>query len=366
MNRTISLGLLFSLLVATGCSSSNPATPSATASVTTPRALAPANVAQIANTAQPVTLVVQNAVVTQSVGTIYTFEVASDPAFANKAQTKSGVTEGSNGQTSLTLGTLPAGSSYYWHAQVTAGGTTSPFSAASQFTIGPAIVIGAPTPLAPANGASTTTQPTFTVANAGHSGPVGPLTYRFDISTSPTFAAVAVTGTVTEGTGQTSFRPSAFLTLNTTYYWRVTAIDVANVIAGPPSAAQSFTANQPSSVATGIANALGVVLWPGTVPPGAIGQATLGDNWQIQTLHHVPTNTFFQSPTVEMLRLFDLFDRGFDPQSAIDWLNGNGYPTGAQWYPPPEKAVLGLQFVYLAARNKAVAHGTWDLVLKLE
>jgi hypothetical protein len=83
-------------------------------------------------------------------------------------------------------------------------------------------------------------------------------------------------------------------------------------------------------------------------------------------LYHVPTATFFQSPTVEMLRFFDLFDRGFDPDSAIAWMNGNGYPTAAQWYPPPEKAVLGLQFVYLAARYKAVDHGTWDLVLKTE
>jgi hypothetical protein len=177
---------------------------------------------------------------------------------------------------------------------------------------------------------------------------------------------VAVTGQVPEGTNQTSFTPSVFLTLNTTYYWRATAIDVANVIAGPASAVQNFTANQPSSVASTIAAAMGVVLWPGTVPPGANGQATLGDNWRIQTLYHVPTGTYFQSPTIEMVRFFDLFDRGFDPQSAINWLNGNGYPTAAQWYPPPDKAVLGLQFVYLAARNKVVVHGIWDLVLKTE
>jgi hypothetical protein len=367
MSRTTPLGLLVSLLVAaTGCTSANPATPTATASVTTPRAVTPANVAQIANNAQPVTLTVQNAVVTQSAGTTYTFEVATDAAFANKVQTKSGVAEGTSGQTSLTLATLPAGASYYWHAQVTAGGTTGLFSTAFQFTIGPAIVIGAPTPLAPANGASTSTQPMLTVANAGHTGPVGPLTYRFDISTSPTFGAVAVTGSVVEGATQTSFTPSVFLTLNTTYYWRATAVDVANVIAGPASTVQSFTVNQPNSVAITIAAALGVVLWPGNVPPGTNGQATLGDNWQIQTLFHVPTGTSFQSPTIEMVRFFDLFDRGFDPQSAINWLNGNGYPTGAQWYPPPDKAVLGLQFVYLAARNKVVAHGTWDLVLKTE
>jgi hypothetical protein len=47
-------------------------------------------------------------------------------------------------------------------------------------------------------------------------------------------------------------------------------------------------------------------------------------------------------------------------------MNGHGYPTAAQWYPPPDKAVLGLEFVYLSARNKVLVNGTWDLVLKAE
>ena len=115
-----------------------------------------------------------------------------------------------------------------------------------------------------------------------------------------------------------------------------------------------------------MASQIGVPLWPGQVPPGTTGHAILGDNWQLQILHHLPTNTFFQSPTIEMVRFFDLFDRGFQPDPAIDWLNTHGYPTIAQWYPPPEKAVLGLQFVYLAARNKITVNGIWDLVLKTE
>jgi hypothetical protein len=366
MSRTFPVGLLVSLLLATGCSSKSPSAPTgSTASVASPRPMTPTNLAQIANSAQPVTLVAQNAIVTQSGGTTYAFEVATDPAFANKVQTRSGVAEGGGTQTSITLAALPAGTTYYWHAQATAGGTTGVFGVPFQFTIGPAIIIGAPTPLSPANGASTTPQPTLIVSNAGHTGPVGPITYRFDISTSATFATVVVTGTVAEGVGQTSFAPPG-LVLNTTYYWRATAIDVTNVIAGPASAVQSFIANQPPSPAYTLAALLGVVLWPGIQPQGANGQAVLGNNWDIQILYHVPTGTYFQSPTVEMLRFFDLFDRGFDPQGAIDWMHSNGYPTGAQWYPPPEKAVLGIQFVYIAARNKVVVHGTWDIVLKTE
>src|SRR5262249_21744563 len=75
-------------LVATGCSKdSNPAQPdsSLTASVAAPRGVSPASDAVIKNADQPVTLVVQNAVSTQSgAATTYMFEVATDTAFAAK------------------------------------------------------------------------------------------------------------------------------------------------------------------------------------------------------------------------------------------------------------------------------------------
>jgi hypothetical protein len=92
----------------------------------------------------------------------------------------------------------------------------------------------------------------------------------------------------------------------------------------------------------------------------------MGDNWQVQTLHYLPGNVFFQSPDAEMLRIFDLLDRGFDPDGAAGWMNTNGYPTAALWYPPPEKAVIGLQYVYLASRNKVFVNGTWEVVLRVE
>jgi len=47
-------------------------------------------------------------------------------------------------------------------------------------------------------------------------------------------------------------------------------------------------------------------------------------------------------------------------------LNSHGYSTNAQWYPPPEKAVLGLGLVYLAARDKYLGPGAiWDIVVGL-
>src|ERR1700722_15380678 len=118
------------LLVATvsECSSSGPPQPS----VTTPGLLQPANGAQISNASQPVTLVATNAITTGTSPLTYTFEVATDAAFASKVFTSSNVAQGASGQTTVLLGTLGSGSGYYWHART---GTTGVFTAAYQFTI---------------------------------------------------------------------------------------------------------------------------------------------------------------------------------------------------------------------------------------
>ena len=61
-----------------------------------------------------------------------------------------------------------------------------------------------------------------------------------------------------------------------------------------------------------------------------------------------------------------LAEVGFDPDAAIGWMITNGYPTAAVWYPPPENAVLGLRYVYIASRGKVFTNGTWDIVLRAE
>ena len=240
---------LAALLVAGGCSKSSPASPSPaapaadsplTASVTTPRPLTPANGAAIANLAQPVTLTVQNAIVTKSGGTTYTFEVATDAAFAAKLQTKDAVAEGGGGQTSVKLDTLSAARDYYWHVRATAGGTTGVFGVVYKFTIGPAIAINAPVPIAPLNGAATNARPALRATNATRTGPAGAISYRFEISTTSTFSSILVSGTNSEGVNETGFIPTADLPINTTLFWRVTALDPANAISSPASTPQSF------------------------------------------------------------------------------------------------------------------------------
>jgi hypothetical protein len=238
-------------LTAASCSkSSSPTQPTAaaaatdgaaaTASVTVPRLLSPAAGAAIRNVDQPVTLVIANAVLTQSAVATYTFEVSTDAGFSSKAYSRSGVAAGSSGQTSLTIDKIAAGTSYFWRARAEGGGTTGPFSAARAFTIGPAIVIDTATLVSPISSAGTAARPTLTVTNATHTGPVGALTYKFEIAANSSFSPVLTTATVNEGTSRTTFTPSTDLPAETTLFWRVTVADVANGVTGPTTLPASF------------------------------------------------------------------------------------------------------------------------------
>jgi hypothetical protein len=355
-------GIVSLVVVIAAAACGSPAAP--VAPTAAPQLLMPGNGAQVANQEQPVTLVVLNSA-TSKPGTIYTFEVAGDVAFTNKLQTKDGIAEGTNGQTSVKLDPLAAAKDYYWRARAQAPGTTGVFSDLFKFTIGAAITLDAPAPISPLTNAQTTPRPVLRVANAVRTGSTGAITYKFEIASDSGFGSIVVTGNNTEGINETGFTPTSDLPTRALLYWRATAMDAANGVTSAPSAVQSFTP-LPFSQAEAVAQQLGIVLWPGRVPTGTVGHATMGDNWQIQTLHYRPADVFFQSPDAEMLRIFDLLDRGYDPDGAAAWMNSNGYPTAALWYPPPEKAVIGLHYVYLAARNKVSVNGTWEVVLRVE
>ncbi len=353
--------------IAAGCSKNNPTQPSATASVAdggealtasivAPRPLTPANNAQIRNADQPVTLVVQNAISTKA-GVTYTFEIASDSGFSTKVQTKDSVAEGT-GQTSVRLDAFPPATTakdYWWHARATSGGTTGLFGAVYKFTIGPAITINAPVPISPLTGQTTDQRPALRVTNATKTGPAGAITYRFEVATTAAFTTIVMTGTNTEGVNETGFVPPSDLPVNTMFFWRATAIDAVNGITSAPSAVQSFTTSKPSQAAL-IAALLGVPLWPGVQPPGSVGHATMGNFWNVEYLVSFD-GVRFLNPPIDQLQIFDLMDRGLDPQAAIDWMKSNGYPTVAVYY--PSVAVIGFPFEYMAFIN-----GRWDIILR--
>lgn len=239
MNARIRCGVYLAAVIMAACGDS-PTKPTGDASVTAPALVVPAPNRVIRNVDQPVTLSVSNALVTQTTGTTYTFEVATDASFANKVQTRADVAEGTGGQTSVRLDQLAAGSDYYWRARAAASGTTGVFGQTYKFTIGPAIVINAPGAVRPSSGAATTSRPVFTVTNAPTQGPVGALTYRFEVSTSPSFATLLMDVSVRPGSTSTSFQPRSELQPEATLYWRATAIDAENGIISPATAVTSF------------------------------------------------------------------------------------------------------------------------------
>ncbi|HYM25248.1 MAG TPA: hypothetical protein VEU08_18655 [Vicinamibacterales bacterium] len=366
--RFARLSTVLALAAAAACSSSNSSSPASTTggtpSVAQPVPVSPAAGAKIPNLSQPVTLIVQNAVTTGGSST-YTFEVASDSAFAAKVFTKSGVAEDSGGQTGVVASTLPAGANYYWHVRAENGGTSGPFTAGRLLVIGPAISIDPPVPVAPLSGSTSNGWQPFTINNSSRVGAVGAMSYKFDVATDSAFTSILFSGTVSEtgGTGgQTSYTPPAANPPPTTsLYWRATALDNAGH-SSDPSAAVSFTWGAPRSTAADKATQEGLVLWTGAAPPGQPGHIVYGNFWNVEPLPSACGGTFL-SPPIETLRVIDAIDRGLAPPAAIQFLSDHGYPTnGALWY--PNLNVLGFVNEYMGIRPGS--SNIWDLVLRNE
>jgi hypothetical protein len=243
-----------------------------------PRLVSPAAGGSIRNVDQPVTLVVANAVLTQSAAATYTFEVSTDTAFGTKAYSKSGVTAGSSGQTSLTIDKIPAGTNYFWRARAEGGGTTGPFTSPRAFTIGPAIVIDSATLVSPISGAGTGSRPVFTVTNATRSGPIGTLTYKFEIATNNAFSSILMSATVPEGAIRTTFTPSSDLPAETSLFWRVTVSDAANGVTGPTTLPGSFVTTFAIDLTKVVyLNSPNVSTWPQTAVLSLVEQDGGGD-----------------------------------------------------------------------------------------
>ena len=210
--------------------------------LTSPTPVSPTVNQQFKFAEQPLTLTVANALSTGSTPLTYTFEVASDAAFASKVYSKDGVAAGS-AQTSLKIDTLPgpAAKSYFWRARVASGSLAGPYSAPRGFGIGASVTLSTPVQASPAAGATVGGQPTLTVTNVQKTGPAGQIVYRFEVSNSSTFGSTLAVATVTEqGGGTTSTTINANLG-NGNYFWRVQASDPSNAITTAFSGASPFT-----------------------------------------------------------------------------------------------------------------------------
>ena len=98
--------------------------------------------------------------------------------------------------------------------------------------------------MSPIDGAYVTSlNPTLTAKNAVRSGPVGTITYTFQVSESSTFASVLVAANVAEQATQSTYTVTQTLSNSKTYYWRVRASDPATT--GPWSTQQWFRTPDP-------------------------------------------------------------------------------------------------------------------------
>jgi hypothetical protein len=209
--------------------------------LTAPVAIAPTDNQQFRNVEQPVTLTVKNGVTTGTTALTYTFEVASDAGFANRVYTKDNVAEG-GGQTALKIDRIAPDRTYYWRARANSGSQVGPNSAVRSFTIGPEVILQAPTLASPVNNGTSSGNPTLVVNNVGRTGPAGQVFYRFEVSTSASLDPLAFTNTVAEQAGgQTSV--TVQVAPNTpagTYFWRVTASDPSNGVTSAASSVFQF------------------------------------------------------------------------------------------------------------------------------
>ena len=249
-----SLGLwsaLALLAFTTACTKASPTRPSdgtasgQTASVTdavtgvtltSPALVTPTVNQQFKNVEQPVTLTIKNAVTTGTTALTYTFEVASDAAFATKVYTKDGVAAGA-GTIAIKIDRLTPNQSYFWRARASSGSQAGPYTDARGFGIGPEVILAQPVNGDPQPNATVGERPTLNVNNVGRSGPNGPIFYRFEISENTAFSSLVYSATVAERTDRPFTGHDVTIKLvQKIYYWRVTASDPANAVTSVASA----------------------------------------------------------------------------------------------------------------------------------
>lgn len=230
--------------------------------ISAPKALEPAAGAMIAGTAQPLTLLLENASTTGQRPLNYVFEVATDAGFANKVFQRDGVQPGTEGRTSLRLpDALGTGRGYYWRAKAQDGANTGPYSSAATFTVFTPVAFEKPTLIAPVNNVKTAdVTPEFSFNNASHVGSPTSVGYVIEVSKNATMAPLIAAWSLDEQPGTTKLKAPAGLPTDSQIYWRVRANDGGTV--GPYSDIAQFRTPAPIAPAPPTGGG-------GTTPPGA-------------------------------------------------------------------------------------------------
>lgn len=209
--------------------SANPTAPSVAGpipgvAITAPKPLEPDAGATLTFSAEPPTLLIENAG-TSGVRTLWLqLEVGTDDNFSQLVHQADQITPGPEGRTTYRLPEpLGPGFTYFWRSRAADGANVGPYSAVSSFNVVPPVVIDPPTPTAP-SGTISSNRPEFRATNGTISGTTG-VVYRFEVSTAADFGSIMALVTVTPGSNGTTTMSLGELPYNTTYYWRVHGTD---------------------------------------------------------------------------------------------------------------------------------------------
>jgi len=214
-------------LIPVACSDVNPSGPSV--SFTAPTASGPSNGSSYRFNQQPITLTINNAVRSGAAVATYNVEVATNSSFATIVQTKDGIAEGAGSTTTVQISGLTGGATYFWRWRAVVDGVVGQPSQTLSFAVSARVILGVPDAEQPqANTEVYTATPTFTVRNGSRSGPIGSITYDFEVSTVSTFATtVAKVSGIPEGNTRTSWTPTAQLP-EASLFWRARSVDATN------------------------------------------------------------------------------------------------------------------------------------------
>lgn len=169
-------------------------------------------------------------------------DVSGSTSYRVQVSTNSGFTStlvnavtGSTSQYTIGTGILQYSTVYYWRANSTNAGGTGEWSEVRTFTT-IVTVPAAPTLIAPANNATNVSLTPYMTWNSV----AGADSYRFQISTSATFASYVIN--IPNITSTIFQVPSGNLIGNTQYYWRVAAVNTGGQ--GPYSTVWTFRTMQ--------------------------------------------------------------------------------------------------------------------------
>lgn len=323
MKRITSLVLLMGA-VGVGAACTQNATGPAV-SFTAPRGQGPSNNAIFRFNQQPVTLTIFNAARTGPATVTYTVELATSDSFATIFRTIEGIAETAGETTSVAVSNLPGATTFYWRWKTVIDGVAGQPSSAGSFFVRPQVILGVPEAEQPtANANVYDPRPTFQVRNGSRTGPVGAITYEFEVSTVSTFASVVVRQTgVAEQTTRTSWRPAAEMPEGT-LFWRARAVDALN------DEVSAWTTGLRFERRRGIDLGSVVYQWGANI-------SGWSETSQITQAYHDGNQLCIFHTKLGVWPVTDFFDAGpilEGNQQIFALINGTWYSGSADWYRP--------------------------------